>query len=107
MPASLPARLTRRLRTYPWHRVGILAGLSLGLALLLVGYVFGFGNHFFGRLAGAFFIFFWLLAVTFLAVVPFVEWATANWFGRRWAAAPRPAPRPSRATPPSVRPRPS
>lgn len=106
MPTALTTRFSRRLRAYPWRRVGVLAGVSLGLALLLVGYVFGFGNHFFGRLVGAFFIFFWLLAVTFLAVVPFVEWATANWFGQRWAAAPKPAPRPSRPAAPAARTRP-
>ncbi|MBC6612082.1 hypothetical protein H8B15_14225 [Hymenobacter sp. BT507] len=68
------------------RQVGILAGVSLLLALLLIGYTFGVGNHFFGRLFSAFFIFFWLLAVTFLGIVPFVNWAARSWFGKEWAA---------------------
>ena len=67
------------------RRAGILAGISLFLALALVTYLYGVQDHFFGRISGAFFVFFWLLAVTFLAVVPFVNWAAANWFGRMWA----------------------
>ncbi|WP_126546661.1 hypothetical protein [Hymenobacter amundsenii] len=66
------------------RRMLILASSSLLLALLLIGYLFGFGDQFFGRLFGAFFVFFWLLAVTFLGAVPFVTWAAANWFGAAW-----------------------
>lgn len=62
----------------------LLAGSSLMLALLLTGYLFGFGDQFFGRLFSAFFVFFWLLAITFLGAVPFVAWAAANWFGAAW-----------------------
>ena len=62
------------------RRAGIMAGVSFGLALALVGYVFGFtDDDFLSRLFGAFFVFFWLLSITFLAVVPFVSWATAKW----------------------------
>ncbi|WBA40612.1 hypothetical protein [Hymenobacter canadensis] len=62
------------------RRAGIMAGVSFGLALALVGYLFGFADEdFFSRLFNAFFVFFWLLSVTFLAVVPFVSWAAAKW----------------------------
>jgi hypothetical protein len=77
------------------RRVGILAGISLFLALGLVTYLYGVQDQFFGRMFGAFFVFFWLLAVTFLAVVPFVNWAAANWFGKTWA---EPAPESIRRT---------
>lgn len=63
------------------RRAGLLAGGSLLLAVALVSYLFGAADGFFGRVFGAFFVFFWLLSVTFLAVVPFIGWATANWFG--------------------------
>jgi len=66
------------------RRIAILAGVSFGLALLLIAYLFGTGEAFFSRLFGAFFVFFWLLAVTFLGVVPFINWAAANWFGKGW-----------------------
>lgn len=87
------------------RRAGILAGISLLLALTLVTYLYGVQDHFFGRTFGAFFVFFWLLAVTFLAVVPFVNWAAANWFGKMWA---EPVPEPARRakvnpTPPTIR----
>jgi hypothetical protein len=65
-----------------------LAATSFGLALLLVAYLFGVQDHFFGRLFGAFFVFFWLLAVTFLGIVPFVSWAAASWFGEAWTGNP-------------------
>ncbi|UOQ78538.1 hypothetical protein MUN84_08290 [Hymenobacter sp. 5516J-16] len=85
------------------RRAAMLAGISFLLALALVGYLFGVQDHFFGRLFSAFFVFFWLLAVTFLGVVPFVNWAAANWFGQEWAEAPteptrRPRPNPKAAT---------
>ncbi|AWM33669.1 hypothetical protein [Hymenobacter nivis] len=99
MPQPLRLRFARFLAPGPWRRVGVLAAVSFGLALALVGYVFGADGHFFSRLAPAFFIFFWLLAVTFLAVVPFVGWATEHWFGRGWAASsPTPAARRPRPT---------
>ncbi|GAA3991792.1 hypothetical protein GCM10022407_40270 [Hymenobacter antarcticus] len=85
--------------------MGWLAGISLALALMLVGYVFGGSDHFFGRLFSAFLVLFWLLAVTFLAVVPFVTWATAHWFGRDWAEASTPVARPRRAAAGAVVPR--
>lgn len=78
---SFPYRLLLR-------QAGIVAAVSLVLALLLVGYLFGWTDGFFGRLFGAFFVFFWLLAVTFLGVVPFVNWAAAHWFGKGWAEEP-------------------
>jgi hypothetical protein len=64
---------------------------------MLIGYLFGVSDHFFGRLFSAFLVLFWLLAVTFLAVVPFVTWATGHWFGRDWAEASAAAARPRRA----------
>lgn len=80
-------------------RAGILAAVSLGLALALIGFLFGISDDFFGRVVSAFFVFFWLLSVTFLGVVPFVGWAASHWFGRSWtetsappAKKPRPAP---------------
>jgi hypothetical protein len=101
MPQPLRLRFARFLAPGPWRRVSVLAAVSFGLALALVGYVFGADGHFFGRLAPAFLIFFWLLAVTFLAVVPLVTWATGPWLGRGWAASsPAPAarrPRPTKA----------
>lgn len=96
-------------RPFPFRpllrRVGILAGISLFLALALITYLYGVQDQFFGRIFGAFFVFFWLLAVTFLAVVPFVNWAAANWFGKMWA---EPTPEPARRakanlTSPSIR----
>ncbi|GAB2770960.1 hypothetical protein HNQ93_000568 [Hymenobacter luteus] len=87
----------------PLRRVIILAGISFLLALTLVTYLFGVQDSFFGRLFGAFFVFFSLLAVTFLGVVPFVNWAAANWFGKAWAEHPvepvrRPRPNPNPAS---------
>jgi len=70
------------------RRAGIVAAASLVLAMALVGYLFGVSDGFFGRLFGAFFVFFWLLSVTFLGVVPFVSWAAAHWFGKSWAKEP-------------------
>lgn len=106
MPASLRSRLPKRLLALPWRRAGILAGISFGLALLLTGFLFDLSDHFFIRLLTAFFVLFWLLAVTFLGVVPFVTWATGHWFGRGWQEAgsrsSQPAPRragPSRPAP--------
>lgn len=83
------------------RQAGILAGMSLLLALLLIGYTFGVGNQFFTRLFSAFFVFFWLLAVTFLGIVPFVNWAARSWFGNEWTGAPAPAAA-SRRTPAST-----
>ncbi|WP_139925630.1 hypothetical protein [Hymenobacter sp. DG01] len=86
----------------PLRRVIVLAGISLVLALALVAYLFGVQDSFFGRLFGAFFVFFSLLAVTFMGVVPFVNWAAMNWFGKGWAEShaeplrrPRPNPNPA------------
>ncbi|WP_143080095.1 hypothetical protein [Hymenobacter arizonensis] len=98
MPLTLRNRLQKHVATWPWRRVGVLAGVSLVLALTLVVYLFGISDHFFGRLFSAFAVLFWLLAVTFLAVVPFVTWATEHWFGRGWAEVSTPAPRPRRAS---------
>ncbi|MBF9223650.1 hypothetical protein [Hymenobacter ruricola] len=97
MPLPLRRRLQKHVAAWPWRRVGVLAGVALALALMLVVYLFGVSDHFFGRLFSAFLVLFWLLAVTFLAVVPFVTWATAHWFGRGWAEVSTPAPRPRRA----------
>ncbi|WP_426060305.1 hypothetical protein [Hymenobacter sp. B1770] len=97
MPPPLLNRLQKHVADWPWRRVGVLAGVSLVLALTLVVYLFGISDHFFSRLFSAFIVLFWLLAVTFLAVVPFVTWATEHWFGRGWAEVSTPAPRPRRA----------
>lgn len=93
MPLPLRRRLQNYAAAWPWRRAGVLAGISLLLALMLVSYLFGTSDHFFSRLFFAFLVLFWLLAVTFLAVVPFVTWATTHWFGRGWAEIPTPAPR--------------
>lgn len=82
--APLLLRLRQRVAAYRWQRVGVLAGSSLALSLALVLYLFGIGDHFLNRLFSAFFVWFWLLAVTFLAVVPFITWATTHWFGPSW-----------------------
>lgn len=97
MPLPLRVRLQKHVAAWPWRRVGVLAGISFALALMLVLYLFGVSDHFIGRLFSAFFVLCWLLAVTFLAVVPFVTWATAHWFGRGWAEVSTPAPRVRRA----------
>ncbi len=97
MPLPLRRRLQKHVSAWPWRRVGVLAGISLVLALMLVGYVFGGSDHFFGRLCSAFLVLFWLLAITFLAVVPFVTWATGHWFGPGWAEVSSPVSRPRRA----------
>ena len=97
MPLPLPQRLQKYLAAWPWRRVGVLAGISLGLALMLVVYLFGAGDHLLSRLFSAFLVLFWLLAITFLAVVPFVTWATEHWFGRGWAEVSTPVARPRRA----------
>lgn len=91
-PASLVQRLRRRLAAYRWRPVGILAGISLGLSISLVLYLFGIGDHFFGRVSRAFFEGFCLLALTFLVVIPFIGWATTHWFGKSWSGGPTPAP---------------
>jgi hypothetical protein len=88
--ASQPLR--RRLAAYNWHRVAILAGVSFVLSLSLVGYLFGVSDRFFGRLSAAFFLGFCLLSVTFLAVIPFIGWATTHWFGKSWSGGATPAP---------------
>ena len=77
-------RLRQRVAAYHWRRVGVLAGSSLALSLGLVLYLFGVGDYFFGRLFSTFFVWFWLLVVTFLGVVPFITWATDHWFGSSW-----------------------
>jgi hypothetical protein len=82
MPSSRSVLITYRPLL---RRVGILLGVSLTLAIVLVVYVFGLHNELFTRVFGAFVLFFWLLFVTFLGVVPFINWATANWFGPAWA----------------------
>ena len=97
MPLPIHLRLQKHVAAWPWRRVGVLAGVSFVLALMLVGYLFGTSDHFFSRLFFAFLVQFWLLAVTFLAVVPFVTWATGHWFGRGWAEVSTPAPRLRRA----------
>jgi len=97
MLQPLRRRFQQHVARWPWRRVGLLAGISFLLALILIVYLFGVSDHFGGRLFFAFLVFAWLLSVTFLAVVPFVTWATANWFGRGWAEASTPAPRPRRA----------
>jgi hypothetical protein len=97
MLQPLHRRFQQHVARWPWRRAGLLAGISFGLALMLIVYLFGVSDHFVGRLFFAFLVFVWLLSVTFLAVVPFVTWATANWFGRGWAEASTPVPRPRRA----------
>jgi hypothetical protein len=83
--ASLPLRLRQRLAAYQWRRVGWLAGISLALSLGLILYLFGAGDQFFSRLFSAFFVWFSLLTVTFLAAIPFIGWATTHWFGPGWS----------------------
>jgi len=90
---SLPSRFRQRLLAYRWQRVGVLAGSSLAFSLVLVLYLFGTDDHFFGRLFTAFFVSFCLLAATFLAILPFIGWATTHWFGRGWEAEAAPAKR--------------
>ncbi|WP_147320698.1 hypothetical protein [Hymenobacter lapidiphilus] len=70
------------------RQVALLAGISVALSLALILYLYGSQDQFLIRLSGAFFVFFWLLTITFLAAVPFVSWAAANWFGSAWAKAP-------------------
>ncbi|MGI4744052.1 MAG: hypothetical protein ACRYG7_53565 [Janthinobacterium lividum] len=101
-PVSLSIRLRQRLATYPWRRVGVLAGSSLALSFALVLYLFGVSDHFFGRLFSAFFVWFWLLAATFLGVLPFINWATSQWFGPGWRGEPAPARR-RPAVPPAAK----
>ncbi|SNR45797.1 hypothetical protein SAMN06269173_102596 [Hymenobacter mucosus] len=87
------------------RRTGFLAAISLVLAFALVAYLFGVQDQFFSRLFRAFFVFFWLLAVTFFGVVPFVQWAAGSWFGKAWADAPQqPARRPRPVTPSTRKP---
>jgi hypothetical protein len=103
-PVSPFLRLRQRVAAYRWRRVGVLAGSSLALSMVLVLYLFGVSDHFFGRLFSTFFVWFWLLVVTFLGVVPFITWATNHWFGPSWRGheAP-PVRRPTRpATAPKV-----
>ena len=93
MPLPLRHRLQKHVAAWPWRRVGVLVSISVVLALMLVGYLFGIRDHFFSRLFFAFLVMVWLLAITFLAVVPFVTWATTHWFGRGWAETAIPVPR--------------
>jgi hypothetical protein len=111
MPQPLLRRFEKRLAAWRWQPAAVLAGVSLGLALLLVLYLFG-GDRFLGRLFSAFFVFFWLLALAYYAIIPFVTWASSNWFGRRWqgGAAPvvvsrRPVPAAARPSTSSAAPR--
>jgi len=90
--SSLFRRLRARLGAYRWRRVAVLATVSLALSLSLIGYLYGFDNRFVGRLATAFLVWFCLLSVTFLALIPFVGWAATHWFGRGWAASAADAP---------------
>ncbi len=82
--------MSRRVTSFNYQpllrRAGVLAAISLALSFALISFLFGFEDEFFGRLVGSFFVFFWLLAVTFLGVVPFVSWAAAHWFGKSWTA---------------------
>ncbi|MBT2559002.1 hypothetical protein J7E24_14520 [Hymenobacter sp. ISL-91] len=71
-----------------FRQMALLAAISAALSLALVLYLYGSQDQFLIRLSGAFFVFFWLLATTFLAAVPFVSWAAANWFGPAWAKTP-------------------
>ena len=91
MPLPLRARLQKHVSSWPWRRVSVLAGISFVLALMLVIYLFGVSDHFFGRLFSAFFVWFWLLVATFLGVLPFISWATTHWFGASWRGGPTPA----------------
>lgn len=94
-PSSSPrlVRLRRRLAAYPWRRVGGLAAASFLLSNALIIYLFGFSDRFWSRLAGAFFVGFCLLSVTFQAVIPFISWASRQWFGPGWAGNTPPTPR--------------
>lgn len=97
---TLFLRLRQRLAAYRWRRVGVLAGISLALSLALVLYLFGAGDYFFGRLFSAFCVWFLLLAVTFLAVIPFIGWAAQHWFGPGWVGeTAAPTRRPAAASP--------
>lgn len=91
-PVSFQQRLRRRLAAYRWRPVGVLALVSLVLSFSLISYLFGFSDRFLGRFSAAFFIGFCLLSVTFLAIIPFIGWATTHWFGKSWSGAPTPAP---------------
>lgn len=97
--SSFLFRLRQRVVAYRWRRVGVLAGSSLALSLVLVLYLFGTDDHFFGRLFTAFFVSFCLLAATFLGILPFIGWATTHWFGRGWEAEALPTKRtPTKST---------
>ncbi len=99
----MPRRVSVSFRYQPLlRRAGIVASVSLALALALVTYLFGVSNEFFSRLFGAFFVFFWLLSITFLGVVPFVNWAAAHWFGKSWRTEATPAKRPLRPGAPTA-----
>jgi hypothetical protein len=87
---SFLPQLALRLRAYQWRRVGILAASTLVVSLVLVLYLFGVSDHFFSRLFTAFFVGFCLLAATFLAIIPFISWATTHWFGHGWEPEVRP-----------------
>jgi hypothetical protein len=102
-PASFSQRLRRRVAAYRWRPVAVLAGVSFVVSFSLIAYLFGFSDRFVGRFSAAFFIGFCLLSVTFLAVIPFIGWATTHWFGKSWAGEATPAPT-RRASPPANRP---
>ncbi|WP_223652941.1 hypothetical protein [Hymenobacter psoromatis] len=101
-PSPRRTRLRRRLAAYPWRRVGVLAAVSFVLSNLLIIYLFGFRDRFLGRLSATFFVGFCLLSVTFLVVIPFIGWASRQWFGAGWAGSTPPTPRrpTSRPAPP-------
>ena len=96
-PSSLPrpARLRRRLAAYPWRRVGGLAAVSFVLSNSLIIYLFGFSDRFLSRLGATFFVGFCLLSITFLAAIPFIGWASRQWFGAGWSGSTPPTRRPA------------
>ncbi len=98
MPKRRSSSPSIRLASPLLRHTALVAVISLFLAILLIAYVFGFHNEFFFRTSAAFFVLFCLLAVTFLVVVPFVNWAASNWFGAGWQETPIVPTRRSRPT---------
>lgn len=79
--AKPPARKKRSsFNQKGWQRqVLVIFIISFFIATALILYVFGFPDGFFGRLLSATFVFFFLISITVLGIVPLVNYVFNRW----------------------------